>query len=97
MRRTHGPLTMGRSTPPSVRSPAPIDRLRDRVADSLELCGSTWPEVAAGILESRGRAGLDRAEFARRAGVDVEVLRRAEAGELPRDELPGCLRRMVPR
>lgn len=81
---------------PNVHPPVPVDLLRDRVADALGLCGCTWADVAAGILEARGRSGLDRAEFARRAGVDVDLLRRAEAGELARDELPGCLRRMVP-
>ena len=94
---------MGRDTPPaarrrhpSMRSAVPADRLRDRIADSLGLHGASWPDVAAGILEVRGRSGLDRHEFARRAGVDVDVLRRAEEGELARESLPGCLRRMVP-
>lgn len=82
---------------PSMRSPVPADRLRDRVADALDLHGARWPAVAAGVLEVRGRTGLAPEEFARRAGVDVDVLHRAEAGELARDALPGCLRRMVPR
>ncbi len=82
---------------PSVRSPVPVDRLRDRVADALELAGVVHPAVAAAVLEVRGRSGLEPVPFARRAGVDIEVLRRAEAGQLSRDQLPGSLRRMVPR
>lgn len=93
----HDTVTAARRRHPSMRSPVPSDRLRDRVADALGLHGARWPEVAAGILEARGRSGLAPEEFARRAGVDVDVLRRAEAGELARDALPGCLRRMVPR
>lgn len=94
-----GPDTVpaARRRHPSTRSPVSVDRLRDRVADSLELHGAHCPEVAAGILEARGRSGLDPDEFARRAGVDPAVLERAEAGELARDALPGCLRRMVAR
>ncbi len=82
---------------PSVRSPVPVDRLRDRMADVLELDGATHPGVAAAVLEVRGRVGLDVDAFARRTGVDVAVLRRAEAGQLSRDQLPGPLRRMVSR
>ncbi len=93
----HDTVPAARRRHPSTRSPVPVDWLRDRVADSLGLHGARWPEVAAGILEARGRSGLDRHEFARRAGVDPAVLARAEAGELARDALPGCLRRMVAR
>lgn len=93
----HDPAIAARRRHPSMRSPVPADQLRDRVADALGLHGARWPEVAASILEVRGRSGLVPEEFARRAGVDVDVLRRAEAGKLARDVLPGCLRRMVPR
>lgn len=93
----HDTVAAARRRHPSTRSPVPADRLRERLADVLGLHGARWPEVAAGILEVRGRSGLASEEFARRAGVDVDVLRRAEAGELARDVLPGCLRRMVPR
>ena len=86
-----------RSRHPSGRAPIPIDCLRDRVTDVLDRRGASWAAVAAGILETRGRAGLDQVEFASRAGVDVDLLRLAEAGQLSRDELPGCLRPMVPR
>lgn len=91
------PADLARSHHPSVRACLPVDRLRARVTDVLDQRGVSWAEVAAGILEARGRAGLDQVEFARRAGVDIGLLRRAEAGELSREELPGCLRRMVPR
>ena len=82
---------------PCVRSPVPADRLRDRVADALELDGVAHPVVAAAVLEVRGRAGLDVEAFARRAGVDIDVVHGAEAGQLSREQLPGPLRRMVPR
>ncbi len=82
---------------PCMRSPVPVESLRVRVAEALGADGVRHVEVAAGVLEVRGRTGLAREEFARRAGVDPEVLDRAERGELARDELPGALRRMVPR
>lgn len=82
---------------PCARPPVSGGELRDRVAGLLDLHGAAWPEVAAAVLEVRGRAGLGPEAFATRAGVDVEVLGRAEAGELARDQLPGALRRMVPR
>ena len=86
-----------RSRHPSIRSPLPADTLRHRVADSLDLEGAPFPEIGAAILETRGSSGMSVVAFARRAGVDAAVLRRAEAGRLPRDQLPGPLRRMVPR
>ena len=86
-----------RSRHPSVRAPLSLDCLRDRVADALEHEGVRWPDVAAGVLETRGRTGLGVVAFARRAGVDPDILRRAEAGELSGPQLPGALRRMVPR
>jgi DNA-binding transcriptional regulator YiaG len=82
---------------PSTRSPVSVLGLRHRVADALELGGAPHPEVAATILALRGRTGLDGHDFARRAGVDARLLARVERGEVARDELPGALRRMVPR
>ena len=92
-----GPVDEARRRHPCMRPPIRQAELHARVVDVLELRGAHHPEVAASILAVRGTTGLDQAAFAARAGVDVTVLRRSEAGELRRDELPGALRRMVPR
>ena len=80
-----------------MRSPVNAAMVHDRLADELGLRGARHPRVAAAVLAVRGASGLDQERFARRAGVDVALLRRAEAGDVGRDELPGALRRMVPR
>jgi hypothetical protein len=82
---------------PCMRSPVGEDHVHRRVAAALGRAGAPHPEVAAAILAVRGVAGLEPEAFARRAGVDAALLRRAEAGELARHELPGALRAMVPR
>ena len=79
-----------------MRAPVPAAMVRHRMVDELELGGARHPDVAVAVLAVRGMAGLSPDEFARRAGVDCELLARAEAGRLARDELPGALRRMVP-
>ena len=81
---------------PCMRSPVSVPAVHDRVAEALWLAGAAHPDVAASVLAVRGASGLDQRSFARRAGVDVVLLRRVEAGEVARDELPGALRRMVP-
>lgn len=81
---------------PCMRSPVRGSELHGRIAATIGGRGARHPEVAASVLAVRGAAGLDPDAFARRAGVDADLLRRAEAGELGRDELPGALRRMVP-
>lgn len=91
-----GVASSARRRHPSMRCPLPPAALRHRVATELEVSGAPHADVAAAILEVRGRSGLEVLAFADRAGVDVELLRRAEAGETPRDQLPGALRRMVP-
>lgn len=88
---------VARSRHPSTRPLLTCAELRYRVADSLEVLGVPHPEVAAAVLEVRGRSGLGPVAFARRAGVAVTTLARAEAGLLERDALPGAMRRMVPR
>lgn len=82
---------------PCMRSPVRRSDLHGRIADTIGGHGARHPEVAASVLAVRGAAGLDPDAFARRAGVDLDLLSRAEAGELGRDELPGALRRMVPQ
>ena len=90
-------LTEARRRHPCMRAPVPAARVLARVTDELELHGAPHPEVGAAIIAVRGASGLDQPRFAARAGVAPEVLRRAEAGEVARDQLPGPLRRMVPR
>jgi hypothetical protein len=82
---------------PCMRTPVGVAAVRRRVAAVIAPLGARHPEVAASVLGVRGASGLGPDAFARRAGVDSEVLRRAEAGEISRDQLPGALRRMVPR
>lgn len=80
---------------PCLRAPLRCLELHERVADDLGLAGARHPDVAASVLAARGAAGLRAESFARRAGVDVRLLRRAEAGELSADELPQPLRELV--
>ncbi len=82
---------------PCMRTPVRSTELHGRVADDLELRGAFHPEVAAAVLAVRGATGLDQDGFARRAGVSPELLDEVERGALGRDQLPGALRRMVPR
>lgn len=82
---------------PCMRSPVTVPDVCRWVADAIAAGGGPHPEVAAAVLAVRGASGLEPDAFARRAGVGVDVLRRAEAGEIDRDQLPGALRRMVPR
>jgi hypothetical protein len=90
-------LEAARRRHPCMRSPVRPAELQGRIAAAIGQRGACHPEVAASVLAVRGAAGLAPEPFARRAGVDVDLLRRAEAGELARDELPGALRRMVPQ
>lgn len=79
-----------------MRTPVDAAAVRRRVTSVVASSGARHPEVAAGVLAVRGASGLAPDAFARRAGVDAELLARAEAGEISRDQLPGALRRMVP-
>ena len=82
---------------PCMRSPVTAAMVHDRLADELDLRGARHPCVASAVLAVRGASGLDQERFARRAGIDLALLRRVEAGDVGRDDLPGALRRMVPR
>jgi hypothetical protein len=88
-------LAEARRRHPSARWTAPVDALRTRVAQLLDLHGARHPDVAATLLEVRGRLGLDVVDFASGLGIGPEVLRRAEAGELSASRLPGRLRSIV--
>jgi hypothetical protein len=61
------------------------------VAQWLELDGSPHPEVAARVLEARGRTGLGADDYAAVLGIDSVVLRRVENGEIAATELPTAL------
>lgn len=82
---------------PCMRTPVAAPDVCRRLADAIVEQGGRHAEVGAAVLAVRGASGLDPEAFARRAGVEVDVLRRAEAGAVSRDQLPGALRRMVPR
>lgn len=88
-------LAEARRRHPSARWPAPLDHLRARVTQWLELDGAGHADVAARLLEVRGRTGLDTDTFARRLGVSPELLSRAERGQVAPTQLPGKLARMV--
>ena len=91
----HGVSDCARRRHPCMRPPVRPSALHDRFADLLELHGARHPDVAAAVLAARGAAGADQETFAQRAGVDLETLCRAEAGDLGDDQLPDALRRMV--
>lgn len=88
-------LSAARRRHPSSRWVAPADGLHLRVAQHLELHGSRHAEVAASVLEARGRTGACVESFAWRLGVDADVIRQAEAGELGATELPPPVRRLL--
>lgn len=90
-----GEVQAMRPRPPCLGAPLRIIDLHERVADDLGLAGARHPEVAASLLAARGAAGLRLESFARRTGVEVTVLRRAEAGEMSADELPPPLRELA--
>lgn len=90
-----GTLAEARRRHPSARWPAPVDALQRRMAQLLDLRGAEHADVAAALLQARGRLGLEVEVFARRLGVDVEFVRQAEAGEVGVARLPGPLRRVM--
>lgn len=92
-----GTMADARRRHPSARWPAPADALQHRVAQLLDLRGAEHADVAASLLQTRGRLGLDAQEFARRLGVDPAVVARAEAGEISATRLPETLRRAMRR
>lgn len=80
---------------PSARWPVTPDALRSRVAQALDLHGAGHPDVAAALLEARGRCGRSVEGFAEMLGVDPEVVEWAEAGRTAPDDLPAELRRLL--
>lgn len=82
---------------PSARNPLPAGAVRQRLTTRLRSAGVEHADVAAALLQARGLEGSDQGRFAVQAGVDVVVLRRAEAGELALHELPAPLREVIGR
>lgn len=90
-----GTLAEARRRHPSARWPAPVDALQQRMAQLLDLRGAEHADVAAAVLQARGRLALEAEEFARRLGVGIDVVRQAEAGEISAARLPAPLRRVM--
>lgn len=82
---------------PSTQPPVPARRVVERVLHLVDRPGVRWPGVAAAALQVRGRTGLSPDELAVRLGIDPDVVREAEAGELAAEELPEPLGREVRR
>lgn len=90
-----GTLAEARRRHPSARWPAPVDALQQRMAQLLDLRGAEHADVAAALLQARGRLALEAEDFARRLGVGIDVVRQAEAGEISAALLPAPLRRVM--
>jgi ribosome-binding protein aMBF1 (putative translation factor) len=86
------PAAEARRRHPSTQPPVPARRVGATVARLLDGPGVPWPDVAAAVLQVRGRSGLSADELAGQLGIDPDVLRHAEAGDLGCDELPEALR-----
>ena len=82
---------------PSTQSPVPARQVADRVVRLVDHPGVRWPRVAVAALQVRGRTGLSPDDLAVRLGIDPDVVREAEAGELAAEELPEPLGREVRR
>lgn len=80
---------------PSTQAPVPSRQVVARVARLLGRPGVRWPQVASAVLAVRGRTGLSPDELAGRLGIDPDVVRSAEAGEVSLGELPEPLRAPV--
>ena len=77
--------TAARSRHPSSVWRADHDRLRHRLAATLEAEGHPEPALAATLLSIRGRLGLDRPTFCQMTGIDPGVVAAVEDGS--REEL----------
>lgn len=64
------------------------EHLLEQLTERLRRQGFPHPAAAAAALAARGEARLDPDSFARRSGVDVDLVLRAEAGLVSVDELP---------
>jgi hypothetical protein len=66
--------------------------LCQRIAQRLADDGARHPSAAAVTLAVRGAEGVDRHTFAHGLGLDPDLLRSAERGELSFAELPEPIR-----
>lgn len=66
-----------------------------RVAQQLAAEGADWPSVAAGARAARGAAKQDLADFAAELDIDIDLLRRVEAGEVDPASVPRALHRRI--
>lgn len=90
-------LAEARRRHPSTRPPVPDRRVVDRVLGLVAGPGVRWPQVATAALQVRGRTGLSPEELAGHLGIDPEVVRSVEAGDLAVEALPDPLRGAVRR
>lgn len=80
---------------PSSRCPVPVSAVLARVCEALTRAGVHNADVAAVVLADRGLVGATPCAYARSLGIDAEVLAQAERGQLPFDQLPPQLQRVV--
>ena len=65
--------------------------LCERLSERLAADGARHAAAAAMALAVRGIGGVDPATFADQIGISRDELARAEAGEVPFDELPSAI------
>ncbi|MEI7593632.1 MAG: hypothetical protein WCK41_10470 [Actinomycetes bacterium] len=65
--------------------------LCQKLGERMAADGAPHALAAAMTLAVRGLDGVDSYTFAKRTGIDHDALRRAEAGEVPFEELPAAI------
>lgn len=71
--------------------PSDLTRVCERLASRFACEGAEHPVAASVVLAARGHSGLDASEFAERHRLKLDALRRAEAGEVPWEDLPDII------
>jgi hypothetical protein len=76
---------------PSTVWPSDLTSVCERLAVRFASDGAAHPVAASVVLAARGHSGLDTSEFAKYHELPVDALRRAEAGEMPWEDLPDII------
>ncbi len=76
---------------PSPLWPSDLTRVCERLAGRFAGEGAAHPVAASVVLAARGHSGLDNTEFAELHQLDLDRIRRAEAGEVPWEDLPDII------